>query len=302
MKKQLILVLALIALMSVFSFSITSAQDEEEELPPCDPMTAMTGLQELMEPLTDIGELTTVAGDGNPSDYSQMVADIDAYVSEYWTNFDESEFECAEEKYIAYTIGLGLDELLIVSELSALSVHEATAGNSEAATLFGEQAGARAETLTEDMTAMTDLITSMMTGEEMDMGGDLDECSEEDMTALADGIGTINETYIELGNSLTDASGNDLTAVVAGFSTLSSEYWVTFAPELPECAEAQDLGTSYGLLLDDTLIMVGLLKLAEYEAEAGNDELAQTLTYSITVRSEALTAMAEEVFGTAEEE
>jgi hypothetical protein len=302
MKKQLILALVLTALMTVFSFSIVGAQDEEEELPPCDPMTAMASLQELMEPLTEIGELTTVSEDASPSDYSQMVADLDAYVYDYWGSLEEAEFECAEEQFIAHTIALSLDELLIVSELSALSVHEAVAGNSEAATLFGEQAGARAETLADDMLAVTDLVTNIMTGEEMEMGSDLEACSEEDLAAVADGISTISETYTELGESMVEASGEDLTAVVAGFSTLSSEYWTTFAPELPECAEAQSLGTSYGLLLDESLILVALLKLTELETEAGNDELAETLAASVEVRSEDLQAMAEEVFGTGEEE
>src|SRR5690349_1841264 len=129
MKKQFLLVLALVALMSVFSFSLVNAQ--EEELPPCDPTAAMTELTELLAPLEDIQELTTVDEDATASDYSALVAEIDAYVMEYWAGFDEMEFECAEEYFIAYTLGLAMDELLIVSELGALTVHETEAGNEE---------------------------------------------------------------------------------------------------------------------------------------------------------------------------
>src|SRR5688572_21895018 len=100
MKKQFLLVLALVCLLGAFSFSFVSAQDEEEEeLPPCDSMELMTNLESLMEPLNSIGELTTIAGDASPSDYSAMVAEIDAFVSEYWANLEESEIACAEEYY-----------------------------------------------------------------------------------------------------------------------------------------------------------------------------------------------------------
>jgi hypothetical protein len=297
--KKLLLVLALIALMSVSSLSIVGAQDEEEELPPCDSTALMTELEDLISPLEDIEEFMTPAGD-SASDFSQLVADLDAYAQEYWANFEEAEFECAEEYFIAYTLGLALDELLIVTELSALSVHEAEAGNEELVATFGELAGARGERLAEDMTAFTEIMSDLMTGD-VDTGMDLDECSEEDLTATVDGILEVNEGYIELGEGLEDASGADLSALVAGFATLSSEYWETFVPEVPECQEAQDVARFYGLLLDESLIMVGLIRLAELEAEAGNDELAQTLADSATVRAEALQAMSEELMGEEEE-
>jgi hypothetical protein len=294
MRKQFLLVLALIALMSVFSFA-ASAQDEEEELPPCDSMALMTELEDLVAPLEDLQEFTSPDGT-DASAYSQLVADLDAYATEYWTNFSEAEFECAEEYFIAYTLGLALDELLIVSELGALAVHETEAGNTELATAFSELTTTRAQQLSDDMTAFTDIMTDAMTGE-IDTGGDLEACSEEDLTATGEGILEINEAYIELGESIEGASGTDLSEVVLGFATLSSEYWATFVPEVPECAEAQEFSSFYGLLLDESLIMVGLIRLAELEAEAGNDELAETLAASAEARAEQLQAMSEEMMG-----
>ena len=297
MKKQFLLVLALVALMSVFSFSLVNAQ--EEELPPCDSMALMTELEDLVAPLEELQEFTSPDGT-DASAYSQLVADLDAYATEYWTNFSEAEFECAEEYFIAYSLGLALDELLIVSELGAIAVHETEAGNTELATSFSDLTTTRAEQLSDDMTAFADIMTDAMTGE-LDTGADLDECSEDDLNATGEGILEINEAYIELGEATEGASGSDLSEVVLGFATLSSEYWTTFLPEVPECAEAQEISTAYGLLLDESLIMVGLIRLAELEAEAGNDELATSLAESAEVRAEALSAMAEELMGEGEE-
>jgi len=297
MKKQLFSVLALVALMGVFSFSLASAQDDE--LPACDPMDLMTNMEDMMAPLTDMGEMMSPDGT-SASEYTALVIEIDEYVTEFWAEFDEAEFECAEEEYFAYSLGLTLDELLIVMELSTLAIHESEAGDTDAAALFSELATTRSEALSEDMLAFTQLITDMMTGE-AEIGADLDECSEEDLVATTEGIGEINEAYIELGAAMDGASGEDLTDVVEGMATLSTEYWTEFFPEVAECAETQEIAMGYGLILDESLIMVGLIRLAEFEAEAGNDELAETLAESATARAESLEAMAEELFGESEE-
>lgn len=297
-KKSILLALTLIAVLGVFSFSLVNAQ--EEELPSCDMMEMMANMESMMEPLTALGELSTLSEGAGASDFTAMVAEIDAYAWAHWETLAEGEIECAEEYYIAYQSGLILDELLITTALSALSVHESEAGNSDAVTALTEQATARSESLSDDTLALTDALTNMMTGE-MDMGEEFDACSEEDMEALAEGVGTINEAYMELGAALDGASGADLTAIVVGFATLSSEYWDTFMPEVPECAEAQTLASHYGHVLDDSLIMVTLLRLAELEAEAGNDDVAETLADSASARAEALSAAAEEIFGSEEE-
>jgi hypothetical protein len=294
MKKSFILALALIALMSVFSFSTVGAQDEE--LPACDPMELMTNMEDLMQPLTDLGELSTIGGDAEPSDYSALVSELDAYSYEFWAEFEETEFECAEQYYIAMQMGLILDEALIIAELGALAVHESAAGNTEAATILAEQSSSRAEVLSEAVTGMTDVMTDMMMGSGEGMEP-LDSCSEDELTATVDGLTEVNEGYIELSEALDGATGEDLTAAVVGFSTLSTEYWSTFMPEVPECQEAQDIARGYGFILDHSLIMVGLLRLAELEAEAGNDELSETLAESATARAEDLSAMMEEMMG-----
>src|SRR5690349_9362036 len=199
MKKSFILALALIALMSVFSFSTVGAQDEE--LPACDPMELMTNMESMMQPLTDLGELSSIDADASPSDYSQLVSELDAYSVEFWAGFEETEFECAEQYYIATQMGEILDEALIIAELGALAVHENAAGNTEAATLFAEQSSGRAEVLTEAVTGMTDVMTSMMTGQGEGMEA-LDSCSEDEITATVDGVTEVNEGYIELSGTL----------------------------------------------------------------------------------------------------
>src|SRR5688572_19912723 len=138
MKKQLLLVLALIDLMSVFSVAFVSAQDEEvmEALPSCSPDDNAANIEALGEGFTGLGELTTLPEEPTPSDFSVVVATVDAFALGYWEGLDLETVACAEEFYIARTAGLIFDEVVIVSGLNALAVHEEAAGNTELAEIL----------------------------------------------------------------------------------------------------------------------------------------------------------------------
>jgi hypothetical protein len=306
MKKQLILALALIGLMSVFSLSFVSAQEEEEEvpvLPSCSPEDYAANVEALGEGFDSLGELTVLPEEPTPSDFSAVVATVDTFALGYWEGLDPEAIVCAEELYIARTAGIIFDEMVIVSALNALAVHEDAAGNAELAELLLGQATARAEALQTGMTSFGDLLTALVNGEEISLDVAYPECTEEELNASFEGMTEINDAYVELSAMLEEElTGADLSNVITGFAELSGGYWGEFYPVLPACAEVIYLGFNYGLILDESLIMVSLWRLAELETEAGNDELAQVLSDNAAIHAEYLSAMAEDLFGTEEEE
>jgi len=304
MKKHL-LGLAVLVMITAFSFSIVGAQDEEavEALPSCSPEDYVANVEAIGEAFTGLGELTTLPEAPTASDYAASVAILDAFAVGYWEGFDPEAIACAEELYIGQTAGIIFDELVIVNALSALAAHEETAGNTEYAELLLEQATARGEILQAELEDFGATLTSLIDGEEVELDVAYPACTEEELTATSEGLTTINETYAEFGAALGEGlTGTDLTDLVTGFAALSQGYWDEFFTVLPACFEAQSLGYEYGLLLDESLITVSLLRLAELEAEAGNAELAQVLADSALAHVETLTEMSEALLGESEEE
>jgi hypothetical protein len=298
MKKVSLMTLAVLILVGMLSTSLVSAQDEA---PACSPEQVGAAMEALAE--VDFESMTTLPEEPTTSDFSAMVLTLDSFAYGYWEGFYEgmeAGDTCAEVIYLGTNSGYVFDELLIVSLLSSLAVHEEAAGDSDTAAVFLEQAEARQASLEAGMEGMVTNIEAFQAGEEIELDVVLPECTEEEVTAATEGMTEVAGFYEELAGALEGATGTDLSALVAGFAELSAGYWEEFMPELPACQEVYDFAFTTGLVMDETVIVTGLLRLAELEAEAGDADLAEALAESATVRAEELEAAIEELF--AEEE
>ena len=296
MKK--VLLVTVVVLMVVLSASVVSAQDGEA-LPACSQEEIDTTLQILDEGMTGLFEMSALPEEPSAADFTNSVLVMDAFSYGYWDGFAESaetEEWCAEAAYLATTAGFVVDEMLIVNLLGALAVHESEAGDEETATIFLEQAEARQLQLEVGMEELSPILDAFEAGEAVELDVMLPECTEEEATATVEGVDAIAVTYDELAAGLAEATGTDLSALVAGFAELSYGYWEEFMPVIPECQEAQDYAFNVGLLLDDTVIAAGLLRLAEIEDGLGNADVATALAESAVARAEDLQAAFEEMF------
>ncbi|MEQ8677319.1 MAG: hypothetical protein RLP44_08180 [Aggregatilineales bacterium] len=300
MKKILLIIVVL--MFGALSASLVSAQDEEEVPVSCDADTLVEAATVLSDGFTEYQELMVLPDEPTASDLSVAVATADAYAYGFWEGFYEALEEdgaCVEVWWLGYTSGLILDEALIVTQLSALAVHEAEAGNADLADSLLTLATERSETLNVGVESVQATLAAVIDGEELNL--ELVECTEDEMTETWDGLTTITDAYAELGGMVEEASGTDLSALVVGYATLSGGYWSEVYPLVPACYEANDVAFTVGLILDESVIVAANLRLAEIESEMGNDDLAQALAESGATRAEELTAAIEEYFGEEEE-
>jgi hypothetical protein len=292
MKKVSLLVVLVFVLVGIFSTSLVSAQDEA---PACAPEEISAAMESLGE--VDFEGMTALPEEPTPSDFTAVVLVLDAFAYGYWEGFMEAAAEetpCAEIMYLGMQAGYVFDEMLLVSLLNALAVQEAAAGDEETANVFLEQATARQAMLEGSMEMMTPIMDAVAAGEPVELDIALPECTDEDLEAAA-GMEDVIATYEEFAAGLEGATGTDLSALVAGFAELSAGYWGEFYPELPACQEISDFAFTFGIMIDETAITTGLLRLAELEGEMGDAELAQALADSAATRAEDLQAAAEEM-------
>jgi hypothetical protein len=296
MKKVSLMAIVVLVLVGMLSTSLVSAQDA----PACSPEAVTEAMDAIGEAFGGLEEMTVLPEEPAPSDFSAMIVVLDSFSYGYWEglyeNAEESEL-CAEIEYLGVNSGYVFDELLIVSLLSAIGVHEDAAGNADIATSFVEQAEARQAALEAGLEDMTATFDALEAGEAVELYPEYAACTQEELDATMSGIEEVVGVYLEFSTALEGATGTDLSALVAGYAELSAGYWSEFYPELPVCQEIQDNAFNFGLLVDETVIVTGLLRLAELEAETGDAELAEALATSAATRAEDLEAAAAEMFG-----
>jgi hypothetical protein len=297
MKKVSLMAVVVLILVGMLSTSLVSAQDEA---PACSPEEVTEAMDILGEAFGGLEEMSALPEEPTTSDFSTMIVVLDSFSYGYWEGLYESAEAgelCAEIEYLGVNSGFVFDELLIVSLLSALGVHEDAAGNADIATSFVEQAEARQAALEAGLEEMTATFDALEAGEAVELYPEYPACTQEELDATMGGIEEVVGIYLEFSNALEGATGTDLSALVDGYAQLSGGYWSEFFPELPACAEIQENAFNFGLLLDETVIVTGLLRLAELEAETGDAELAEALATSAATRAEDLEAAAAEMFG-----
>lgn len=291
MKKLVLVLLSLLILV----VPISTAQ-EDEGLPACSAEEFAEFATALGEGLAEIGELVSQPEEPTAANLTELVVIIDAFNYGYWTGFYEAEPECVEAYWLGLTVGLLLDEQLITSQLLVLAVHEEEAGNADLAEALLELGSLREEALEASAEFLGETLTGIMMGE-TELSFDLPFCEEDELEATYEGIDIIAEAYEELGLLTEVADGADLSVLIAGYATLSASYWAEFVPVVPMCFEAQDEAITVGLIIDESLIVVSNLRLAELSAEAGNDEVAEILFESALVRLDDLNAAIEYFYG-----
>lgn len=294
MRKMSLLTLIVLMLIAVFP---VNAQDDEYEA--CTTDEFIEGAEIIESAFDDIASIMEIADEPDASDYTAAVLLIDSYTLGYWEGFSEASYEglCAELDWFGYTAGLVLDEMLITTQLSALALHESDAGNDDLAEELVTLSIDRAETLEASIDAIIEILAAVEDGE-MSLDFELAECSDDEFDATEEGLEIIYEVYEELAILAEDAEGSDLSEIIVGFAVLSEEYWYEFMPEVPNCYEAQDEAIYAGLIIDESLIIASGYRLAELEAETGDEDVADALEENAEERLEFL----EEAFEVYEDE
>lgn len=291
MKKLVLVCLSLL----IFLVPISSAQ-EDGGFPSCTSEEFAEFATALGEGLAEIGNLVSEPDEPTAANLTELVVVFDAFNYGYWEGFYEAEPACAEAYWLGLSVGLLLDEQVITGQLLVLSVHEAEAGNEDVAEALLELASLREEGLEAGAEILGQAMTGIMMGEaELDF--ELPFCEEDELEATYEGLAIIGEAYEELGILTEVADGADLSVLIAGYATLSASYWAEFIPVVPMCFEAQNEAITVGLIIDESLIVVSNLRLAELSSEAGNDEVADVLFESALIRLDDLNAAIDYYYG-----
>ena len=300
MKKGLLLLMLIVLMTGSFSAFAVQAQDDEM-LPSCDPEYFAAAAEEMGAGFMEIEDIMAVPDDPTSEDIATAAITADALAYGFWEAFFEGmeeEDACLEIWWLGYTGGLVLDELLVISQLGAVATYEEEAGNSEISEALLELFNARLEQMMSGLEELGSVSEAIGSGEMIDI--DLPECTQEELDDTLEGMDIIASAYEELGGMAEEASGEDLSALVMGFATLSNGYWEEVYPVIPECYEVSDLGFTMGLILDESLIVVSNMRLAELASDAGHDDLAEVFAESAAVRAEELVVAIEDYFGTEE--
>jgi hypothetical protein len=123
-------------------------------------------------------------------------------------------------------------------------------------------------------------------------------CTEEEHTITVGAISQLSAKYQEIAEGMGDGSDpNALTAALLGFDTLSTGFQTEIVPGLPACAESIALSDAFGLALDESVINIGLARLALYEAEYGDADLAQSYTDYAAARADWYSEVVAASFG-----
>jgi len=122
----------------------------------------------------------------------------------------------------------------------------------------------------------------------------LPACSEEEITATAEGIDLYSQAIAELGDITSDPNDAAYGAVLAGYDAFSYEFWNSVYPEVPYCMEAQALAFAFGTFYDELALAASFANIAGWAESAGESEAAEYFVASAEYRIEGITeAMAE---------
>jgi hypothetical protein len=289
MKKSILVLILLLILVAVLP---VQAQDD---MTSCTPEEFVDATTEVSENVAEFLELLQMADETDASDVTAAVVLLDAYSYGFWEGFYEASEEglCIELEWFGYNGGLVLDDLLITAQLSALALHEADAGNTELATALAEYAMSRSEMIDVSATYVDEVSTSIAEGNGLTI--EYVECTAEELDTTNAGLEEIAATYLEFGELTLEAEGEDLSTLIVGYAALSDGFWKDFMPVVPMCFEAQESAFTAGLIIDESLIIVSSLRLAEIEAEMGDEDIATVLADSASVRLDDLLAILEEM-------
>jgi hypothetical protein len=123
-------------------------------------------------------------------------------------------------------------------------------------------------------------------------------CTPEDLAVTTEALGTLGTSYQEVAEYIGD--GSDPTALTYGviaYETLSTGFWNEIHPDLPTCTESAALTDNFGLAVDESIISTGIARLALYEAEFGDTDIAQSYAEYAQARAEWYAEIVNATFG-----
>jgi hypothetical protein len=275
---RLLFVLALLSLL-VASVSTVSAQDEES-VPCTEEELALTSeaLTLYGDGLSTLQEDYDLSVDASDAAYGETLLALDAISYEFWNTVYPELPTCAEAQVLAYSVGSIYDEYLTIGLLDNMAAWLEASGDSEGAAAFSEQSAARSEDLAaamEEMSGMTmDDLAASMSGEE------LEACTEEEVTALGDGV---NAGMTEISTAIADME-SDPTLTFGITEGASYAFDSEVFDEVATCQENFVIAWLVSASLHEINIIAGLSANATMEAGGGNTDVGQSMADSAVQR------------------
>lgn len=288
--------LVVVLLMCFAAVLPAAAQESAAELPACSAveMTMLTGTLEGIQSAYE--QISEVVSDGAPENLTTAIITYDQLSSVFWEQVIPALPECMESRELSYTVGLILDESLIASALARLAIYEQEYGDEEIAVALAEHGIARAETLQSSVDSYFTAIEEVG----VQPREPLPACTEADWNL--DSVAAFQESALsfqDLGQRSQEATGIEgFAPLTVEYAAISSTFWNEIYATLPACAEIEELAFKTGLVLDNSLILILLTQMAQYEAEYGTAAIAQIYSDSATARAEDLIASGTEFLET----
>jgi hypothetical protein len=112
-------------------------------------------------------------------------------------------------------------------------------------------------------------------------------CSEEEVQLASDAVVEVAGLLQTVADGIGD--GSDPAAITQGvidYATLSTGFWNEVYPLLPACEDSIVISYNFGLVLDEAVISTGIARLALFEAEYGDAEIATSYADYAQARAE----------------
>lgn len=289
MRKGLFIIL-IIALLT----AITPATAQGEDIPSCTE-------EELAPTLEAVSTLATDYLANTKAIASSEYAEADAVINYgaksgiFWYEEYPTLSDCLESRLIGHDYALVVDEAIIEHAFAQMAAFEQAYGDpaiAQAYLDFNESRVERNQALIANTMAVFD-----ETGEIVVPTDRLPSCTPEDDASqvVSDMIALIT-AYQETRNAFDSTTVEGLTSLVSGYAGISNIHWLEIYPQLPVCYEINKFAKSVGLIYEQTLISVLMLRLSVYEAEFGYPENATWMDTAAAVRQEILTMLFTEAF------
>jgi len=280
--RKLLIIVMLFGLLAV-SFSAVYAQDEADSSTPCteEEMTVTTeALSIYNDGLATLQEDYDLSGDPTDNAYGETIVALDAISYEFWNTVYPELPACAEAQTLAFVLGAVYDEYLTIGLLQNSSAWLDAGGDADGAATFANQASMRQANLATTMEGLSGITLTDLAAA---MNGDLlDACTEEQVTALSDGL---TNSMSGLGDVITQASEQPAVAFAVTEGASYAFDTDVFA-QVANCQENSAMAWYVSDSLRELNIIMGLSANAAAEAEAGNADVAQTMIDSASQRLE----------------
>ncbi len=116
-------------------------------------------------------------------------------------------------------------------------------------------------------------------------------CEADDVAAVLVEITDIRTEYLEVAGSISADIASD-PRLLQDIVALKSRWWEDIVPSFARCTELVDVSLSFGRLLDETIILLGLRHAADGQRLRGNERSFQALQSLLESQSELFGSVA----------